>query len=60
MVVHVCIYVCIVESPDERCEKVLLYWSPELCAMEQGVEDTSVPVMSATTYVRSILAIIRC
>jgi len=44
--------ICLVENKDERCDKVLLYWSPEVCASEAGIEEPAVPVVSATTHVR--------
>ena len=41
----------VVVNKDEECEKVLLYWSPEMCATESGVDEPLAPMMSASTHV---------
>jgi len=44
--------VCVVVvNKDEECDKVLLYWSPEMCASESGVDEPLAPMMSASTHV---------
>jgi len=41
----------VVVNEDEECEKVLLYWSPEMCASESGIDEPLAPMMSASTHV---------
>ena len=44
----------VVVARDEECDKVLLYWSPEMCASESGVNEPLAPMMSASTHVSHI------
>jgi hypothetical protein len=39
-----------VDADNEPCDKVLIYWSPEMCASETGVDEPLAPLMSATTH----------
>jgi len=38
-------------NKDEECDKVLLYWSPEMCATESGVNEPLAAMVSASTHV---------
>ena len=44
----------VVVSEDEECSKVLLYWSPEMCATESGVNEPLAPMMAASTHVSAL------
>ena len=43
---------CSVLEDDPETDKVLLFWSPEVCIADSTPDDSLAKIMSATTHVR--------